>query len=432
MFQAIFRKKIHTILILGLLVGSVFINKFTATAQTVDNLKDQKGLIQQKLNDLNKQIQGIQKQIQTTRNQQASLKNEISIYDNQILSTSLAIEAKNTQIDDINLQIKILLGEIDRRTKEIEDNKVVLADFIRQLQQLDNNYMLNVSFGNDELSDFLDQVQYTQNIQAKVFTIIQNIKGIREKLKVQEHELEIKRTELQGAREQLQETQSSLSTQKKGKEQLLARTKGLERNYQTLYKASSKEAADLQKESDDLDRSIAEKLGKRTISPGKGALAKPMDGVLTQGYGNTGFKALGYSFHNGIDLAAPAGEPIYAAAAGKVVGTDTGEASYGNWVAIRHSITTKSGVRDIISLYAHLRSIKVRLGQELEEGTLIGYEGNTGNTTRLLYGPDRGYHLHFTVFDAEGFGINQGKYTKIYGHYTVPYGYTYNPLDFMQ
>ena len=56
---------------------------------------------------------------------------------------------------------------------------------------------------------------------------------------------------------------------------------------------------------------------------------------------------------------------------------------------------------------------------------------NTGNTTRLIYGPERGYHLHFGVYDADGFGVVAGAYTKVYGNYKVPYGYTYNPLDFL-
>jgi hypothetical protein len=64
-------------------------------------------------------------------------------------------------------------------------------------------------------------------------------------------------------------------------------------------------------------------------------------------------------------------------------------------------------------------------------GDLIGFEGNTGNTTRLLYGPHRGYHLHFTIFDARGFGVAEGAHPKTYGAYQVPYGAPYNPLDFL-
>ena len=78
-----------------------------------------------------------------------------------------------------------------------------------------------------------------------------------------------------------------------------------------------------------------------------------------------------------------------------------------------------------------MQSFKAQVGQHLSQGDLIGYEGNTGNTTRLIYGPERGYHLHFGVYDAQGFGVSQGAYSKIYGAYKVPYGYTYNPLDFL-
>jgi murein DD-endopeptidase MepM/ murein hydrolase activator NlpD len=79
-----------------------------------------------------------------------------------------------------------------------------------------------------------------------------------------------------------------------------------------------------------------------------------------------------------------------------------------------------------------LRTIKVSPGQKVSQGDLIGYEGNTGNTTKKLYGPERGYHLHFGVYDQEGFGVKDGAYQNIYGSYRLPYGYTYNPLNFLE
>jgi murein DD-endopeptidase MepM/ murein hydrolase activator NlpD len=161
-------------------------------------------------------------------------------------------------------------------------------------------------------------------------------------------------------------------------------------------------------------------------------LAFPMDGIITQRYGNTGFTSLGYTFHNGYDIAAPAGQPIYAAADGTVVAAGSGQAAYGNWVCIKHKVVTKSGSREIVTLYAHMRSYKVSVGNAVSQGQIIGYEGNTGNTTRLLYGPERGYHLHFTVFDAEGFGVQAGKYSSTYGYYSIPFGYTYDPGIFFK
>ena len=211
---------------------------------------------------------------------------------------------------------------------------------------------------------------------------------------------------------------------------MLNQTRGLECNFQKLLAVSKQEEINLEKEIQDLDNQIRAKLGKKTIKVSKGILAWPMDGILTQKYGNTGFTALGYNFQNGIDVAAPAGQPIYAAYEGEVIYTDMSEASYGNWVAIRHDISTNGSKAGIITLYAHLRTIKVKPGQTLSQGDLVGYEGNTGNTTKKLYGPERGYHIHFGVYDAEGFGV-RGKYENIYGPYKLPYGYTYNPLIFL-
>jgi murein DD-endopeptidase MepM/ murein hydrolase activator NlpD len=265
-----------------------------------------------------------------------------------------------------------------------------------------------------------------------MYQIVQNIKLVKAKLEDQQQQLKIQLRKLQDLTEQLKVTRASLQAQENDKQNLLAKTKGVEKNYQKLLSSSQSEQADLQKEMDDLDAQVRAKLGNKTITAKKGSLSMPMAGILTQGYGNTGFRSLGYSFHNGIDIAGPAGTPIYSAADGVVNGCDTGDASYGNWCTVKHNIKTTAGSVCIITLYGHMRSFKVSVGQTLKEGDLIGYEGNTGNTTRLLYGPDRGYHLHFTVFDCEGFGIAPGKYSKVYGSYTVPYGYTYNPKDFLQ
>lgn len=432
MFSKIIPSKLLTKLLLFFcVITGIALMHGGARAATVDELQKQKDQLQIKLNQLNQQIKTYQGQITSTQKQQASLKNEIFIYDTQIKTTELQIQAKETQITDSNLQITELQNQIDRRVLEIEENKKILTGLIVQLNELDTNSIIHMTLGNKNFSEFLDQLQYTTNVQDKVYQIVQNIKSVKAKLETQQSDLRIQLKKLEELRDQLNVTQDSLESQRRQKEGLLTQTKGIEKNYQKLLTASKNEEANLEKEAKDLDDQVRAKLGQRKISPNGKALAKPMDGVLTQGYGNTGFTALGYSFHNGVDWAGPAGTPIYAAADGTVTACDTGEASYGNWCAVKHTIASKDGDRCIITLYAHMRSFTARAGKKLAQGDLIGYEGNTGNTTRLIYGNGRGFHLHFTVFDCDGFGISKGKYTNIYGPYTVPYGYTYNPLDFL-
>ena len=83
-----------------------------------------------------------------------------------------------------------------------------------------------------------------------------------------------------------------------------------------------------------------------------------------------------------MDIAAPAGTAVVAAAAGRVA--DTGEYLFsGRMVILDHGY-------GLLSLYAHLRSIEASVGQAVEAGASIGEVGTTGRVT--------GPHLHFAVY----------------------------------
>lgn len=425
-------KQLHFVSFLALcatLVATAFFGY--AQAQDVDELKFKQNQLQEKLSAISQQIKSYQGQISTVQKQAASLKNEIFIYDTQIKSTELQIEAKETEMQDVQLQIGELQKQIDRRITEIGENKAVLKQLIIELHELGDSSFVQLALGTDNFSNFLDDLEYTNNLQDKVNQIVQNIKEVKAKLESQQADLKVTYAKLEDLTEALKGTRAALADQQRQKQSLLTKTRGVEQNYQKLLTSSKSEEAALQKEMEDLDAQVRAKLGNKTVPAKKGSLAMPMKGVLTQGYGNTGFTSLGYSFHNGLDIAAPAGTPIYAAQDGTVSSCDTGEASYGNWCTVKHNITTTNGPVCLITLYAHMRQFKVRPGQTVQQGDLIGYEGNSGNTTRLLYGSDRGYHVHFSVFDCEGYGVAAGKYSKTYGAYSVPYGYTYNPKDFL-
>ncbi|RDS78532.1 M23 family peptidase [Alteriqipengyuania lutimaris] len=85
--------------------------------------------------------------------------------------------------------------------------------------------------------------------------------------------------------------------------------------------------------------------------------------------------------HNGVDLAAPSGTPIYATADG-VIERANYWGSYGNYIQIGHG-------NAIETRYAHLSRIVVSDGAQVRKGDLIGYVGSTGRST--------GPHLHYEV-----------------------------------
>jgi hypothetical protein len=102
----------------------------------------------------------------------------------------------------------------------------------------------------------------------------------------------------------------------------------------------------------------------------------PVRGTLTGYFGED----RGGRRHSGLDIAAPTGTAVRAAASGRV--TIRGWVSgYGNYICVAHRITT--------SCYAHLSSYKTTLGARVRQGQVIGAVGSTGNST--------GPHLHFEI-----------------------------------
>jgi len=98
--------------------------------------------------------------------------------------------------------------------------------------------------------------------------------------------------------------------------------------------------------------------------------------------------------HKGVDIAAPEGAPILAAADGVVraMGVDAG---YGRFIEIAHTA-------GMSTLYGHLSAFEVQPGATVKAGQQIGRIGSTGSST--------GSHLHFEVHDSEGRALNPEMY----------------------
>lgn len=105
-----------------------------------------------------------------------------------------------------------------------------------------------------------------------------------------------------------------------------------------------------------------------------------------------GRKTQGIHGYNGVDLAAPVGTPIYAAADGVVVvskfrtQSDPWFGGYGNYIDINHPNGTQTR-------YAHLNAVYVSVGAQVSQGQPIGEVGSTGRST--------GPHLHFEIHGAK-------------------------------
>jgi murein DD-endopeptidase MepM/ murein hydrolase activator NlpD len=120
--------------------------------------------------------------------------------------------------------------------------------------------------------------------------------------------------------------------------------------------------------------------GKATVVPAHGAraLRGPLEVVeVTSFYGKRKKE-----FHEGIDLRAPKGTAVHAAAGGTVLYADRKINGYGYMVVIKHD-------DGISTVYAHNSKLLVKAGQKVRNGQKIAYSGSSGRA--------KGAHLHFEV-----------------------------------
>ena len=123
----------------------------------------------------------------------------------------------------------------------------------------------------------------------------------------------------------------------------------------------------------------------------------PLEGRVTSSFGEREdpFNGEG-AFHSGIDIAAPYGSSVRAAADGDVTATRMG-AGYGREITIDHG-------HDLLTVYGHLSAMIVVAGQHVTRGQIIGYVGQSGRST--------GPHLHYEV-RVHMVPVNPHKYLRV-------------------
>lgn len=138
------------------------------------------------------------------------------------------------------------------------------------------------------------------------------------------------------------------------------------------------------------DGTVSAPTPKKSATP-----SRTNGGSVVTGGGSAGFtnpvpgavRSQGIHGYNGVDLAAPAGTPILAAASGDVIVSRISgwNGGYGLYVVVKHANGTQT-------LYAHMSRVSAATGGRVAQGQVIGYVGNTGRST--------GNHLHFEVRGA--------------------------------
>lgn len=347
----------------------------------------------------------------------------------------------DAQLAKIDRQLRVLQAEQVRRQTKLVERRSLLAERVRAAYDAGRVSLLETILSARSFADALAQVGYYLDIGSQdeelarqigedigeLATLQQEIRGTRADTELLRDEVASRKAELDANLRELNDAQSKLSELRRKAAAALASERAqydrLAKNKDALRAAIAKSSAARASLTARIDELVTQKRQEReqrirearqreererreqadrppraASSPARGipsrysgTLIWPLSGYVSQEYGCTGFSlepARGNcaGFHSGIDIVAPYGAPIRAAGPGEVVyvGWNYADGPDPAWIVV---LAHSDGLQ---TWYAHMQpTTPVRAGQWVEQGQIVGYEGNTGRST--------GAHLHWMV-----------------------------------
>ncbi|WP_039764773.1 murein hydrolase activator EnvC family protein [Caldicellulosiruptor sp. F32] len=342
-----------------------------------DTLKD----YQNKLKSVEKNKKKTQQKITEIKNKQQQVLDQIDDIDREIDKTKSQIDLLKNNILIVENRIKDTQEQLQHEQAKKEAYYQKFKDRIRAIYEMNNVSVsyIEILLDSKNLSDFFtrmylfnDIIEYDKQILNEYAKSIENIKK-------KKTELVLLRQDLNNKKAELEKYQNSLIVEQQEKKKFLS---DLEKEQDKLENMLD----ELERVSNELSKKIKEILArqktKRIYSGGK--LLWPLEGYydISSYFGMRFHPILKKNkMHTGIDIAAPYGTRVLAAADGDVI--------LAGWVSGYGKTIILDNGSGISTLYAHLSSINVSVGQKVKKGECIGNVGSTGYST--------GPHLHFEV-----------------------------------
>ncbi len=436
----IYVKRLYYYNLIILLIISIFIIFIKPNFIFADIEVELKNQINQKTDELKRleeDANRIKEELIKTTGEKESLNRELSIINSErrLLENNIS-QTKN--------KIDLLRSEIKKTEIDIKDKNIMIGEqsnflelLLRRVDEQENISILESFLSSELLSDFLKKRDQYITLQDPIIKKTVELRANKLRLFSSKLMLKENKNKLDFEKEKFYDQKTIVVYQEDRKKDILEFTQNKESIYQKNLIDTKKRISALDKQIRDFESKLKFLLNKNSI-PEKGSevfewpLPKK-DIYITQRFGKTTSSGILYASgsHSGVDFRAAIGTPVYSVSDGVIIGTgNTDEAcvgiSFGKWILIEH------GNIGLSTTYGHLSKIKLKDGDHVKKGDLIGYSGNTGHTT--------GPHLHITTYAT--YNNNNKKVVKIikYDSWTcpgksiirpsAPIGAYLNPIDF--
>lgn len=380
-----------TFLISGIMpytYGDYYINMYAKTIESSEAalkaIEDQLAKIEQAIKDNEKKYDDREKDLLNEMQTKKVLDRDIELNQEKI-------EKQKELLIGLDNLIKMHEDDMGDLKTDIEDKYEIFVQILRSSYEEGNVNILGVIFNSNSLPEFIMNVEYAGSILNYQQKIMDELNGKADALQIATDELEVMKQKALEENEKLLATETELAKKidKSGKyietyrKEMKVLDSEIDQGYLDLEKANTELEATIR----ELEK-LKEAQKKQTYYSGSGILSWPAAANhtnISSGYGERLINGR-TEMHRGLDIPVNFGDPVYAAAAGKVV-TATTHSSYGKYIMIDHGLMENGN--SLYTLYAHNSKLLVNVDDYVEEGQQIAEGGTTGYSF--------GVHIHFEV-----------------------------------
>lgn len=361
---------------------------FVAVAAVPQSGGDAKAL-QDQLNRLARERQQTNRKLAETREEKREVRVDLRQVDNQLASVQRELNTTRSKLSATRAEQRSLGRELVAANERLDELTVQVRERLNRMYRQGSTQPVTALVGVRDIGELASRKYIFERVARHDRKIFAEYEALLKKTAEDKRRADALVSRIASLQEQQASQQQRLAGARQEKSRVLSQLSSQERELERALQQMERESASIQSK-------IAAYYSTGKPSPRKfsGRFIRPAAGPQTSGYGMRRHPILKKSrMHNGIDIGAKSGSPIFAAGAGKVIFAAYGS-GYGNYIVIDHG-------DKISTLYGHCSRLLVSAGQEVRQGQRIALVGSTGLST--------GPHLHFEV-RVNGKPVNPASY----------------------
>ena len=360
-------KRLHTRLLCSVM-AFVMAFSFSLTALAADeNDKEEK---EQQIEALQQEKEAQNQALDSMQTDKANTEAEIAALDEQLTSVQGQIDTTNAELEQTEAALEQTKKDLEAAREKEQQQYETLKLRIKVMYKKGETGYLEILLAAEDITSLLNSTEYISKISDYDSNLLQNLQDTRTQIETLEKQQEEEVARITQLKEELE-----------GQEAELQGILDEKAAYIQSLNASIEYTEDYIQE-------LEENISMASKPSYGGGWVWPSDTtLLTDTFGYQDWRG---GSHNGIDIGASYGSPIYAAASGTVwiAGYSS---SAGNWVVIDHG-------GGVLTVYMHASALYVSSGQYVSAGQSIAAVGSTGWST--------GPHLHFGVMAGSSGGYD--------------------------